>query len=559
MPEIRFKLGAYEARVDDRLRRWRAEKFASRLWAKDYTLWSQVPVPEITDRLGWLELPRKSLDEVCSWKAFREEAAGEFDHAVLLGMGGSSLAPEVFATTFGSRPGGPKLMVLDTTHPGAIAAAESALDLARTLFLVSSKSGTTIETASLFRYFYARVAAVTNRPGRHFVAITDPGSALATLGADRQFRRVFTAPPDVGGRYSALSAFGLLPASLVGADVEEILRRGRAMAETCGPADAEPGLKLGAALGEMALAGRDKVTLVASPSLASFPLWLEQLIAESAGKDGKGIVPVAEPWPTAAACGPSGAYGRDRVFVYIHLKGERLPGDAEERTASEGHPQITIVLDDALDLGAEMFRWEIAVAAACAAIGVHPFNQPDVEIAKQLARKVMAADPSASPDAAAGQGVSAGPAPASGGTAREAAASLAPLVAGSPPGHYVCLQAYVAPNPAATDLLEAICLDIRARSALAATFGYGPRFLHSTGQLHKGGPNTGIFVQLADRAAIDKPVPETAYSFGDLIRAQAIGDRQALHERGRTVLPVDLGRDALVGLQAFREALGSAR
>jgi transaldolase / glucose-6-phosphate isomerase len=461
-------------------------------------------------------------------------------------MGGSSLAPDVFQRTFGNADGYPRLTVLDSTHPAAVRAVEAQVDLRQTLFLVSSKSGTTTEPLSFFRYFWQRLKQVSKTPGNHFVAITDPGKPLVNLANGRKFRRVFLATPDVGGRYSALSMFGLVPASLIGIDVHRLLDRAWTMAEACAfcvPSSDNPGLTLGAMLGELTLAGRDKVTFLTSPSLAAFPSWVEQLIAESTGKDGKGIVPVA-----SEPLGSSEAYGADRLFVSLHLDGERESGLESTLRAlrAAGHPVVSIQLADKADLGQEFFRWEFAVAAAGAAIGIHPFNQPDVELAKQLAREAMKKGSSRAGDAV--KTVSAT-------RPDELRREIRSLLDGAPAGNYVAIQAYLAPTTGTTAGLENLQRVIRDRSKLAATLGYGPRFLHSTGQLHKGGPNIGRFLQIVDDAADDLPVPETDYTFGALIRAQALGDYQALLERNRRVLRVNLGRDVVAGLKRVAEVV----
>ena len=311
-----FKLGTYESSIHDRLKKWAVEDMGRRIWEKDFTVWTPEDQPEIEDRLGWLELPERISAEIAPIRVFADEIKEQgFIHAVLLGMGGSSLAPEVFRATFGSAPDYPELIVLDSTHPDRVVEVESGLDLKKTLFVVSSKSGTTIESLSLMKYFYDRVSRVCDTPGLHFVAVTDPRTPLEDEARHLRFRMVFSARPDVGGRYSALTHFGLVPAALMGLDIGIFVSRARSMAVTCAPAapeDDNPGLVLGATLGEMALAGRDKVTFITSPSLTSFPLWLEQLIAESTGKDGKGIVPVA-----GEDLGAPDVYSDDRLFVYI--------------------------------------------------------------------------------------------------------------------------------------------------------------------------------------------------------------------------------------------------
>lgn len=547
-----FSLGGIERRVEERLERWQREGFPGRLWRKDPSLWASEPFPpELADRLGWLDLPAASAALVPELEAFAEEVAAEgFAEAVVLGMGGSSLAPEVFAETFGRRSGRLRVRVLDSTHPAAVRALAAELDLARSLFLVSSKSGGTTETLSFFHFFRD---AVRRAPGggegwgRHFAVITDPGSSLEALGRELGVRRVFHAPPDVGGRYSALTVFGLVPAALQGMDVAALLARAREMAEACGPAVPaadDPGLVLGAALGELALAGCDKLTLVTSRSISAFPLWLEQLIAESTGKNGRGIVPVAgEPLAAPAA------YGEDRVFAALLVAGDE---DAElARRLAEvegaGHPVIRLPLRDPLDLGREIFRWEVAVAAAGAVLGINPFDQPDVQLAKELAKKAMAERSGASAGGGA-RGVDAADPQA----LRQAAADWLAALA---PGGYLGLHAYLAPEPAAEGVLRRLQGALRDRTRRAVTFGWGPRFLHSTGQLHKGGPPGGRFLQLVDRPRQDLPVPETDYTFGELIRAQAAGDRSALERRGRQVLTVDLGEDAAAGLERLEAAL----
>ncbi|MCZ6745224.1 MAG: hypothetical protein O7D31_11195, partial [Alphaproteobacteria bacterium] len=481
-------------------------------------------------------------------------------HVVLLGMGGSSLAPEVFAAASGGGAHYPELIVLDSTHPKAVLDVERRIDIARTLFLVSSKSGTTLETLSLFRTFWQRAGQSGSGSGRRFVAITDAGSPLAVLAADRGFRNTFLAPEDVGGRYSALSVFGLVPAALAGMDIRRLLAGARAMAEACGPGVAEtenPALVLGAALAELARSGRDKLTFLTSPALNALPAWIEQLVAESIGKDGVGIVPVAGEAPGGAE-----VYGDDRFFVSIRLAGDEAgagdgPGEASGplllALIAAGHPLARIELSDVTGLAQEMFRWQVAVAAAAAALGVHPFDQPDVEIAKKLARQAMA------PAAQDAKMPEAGPAASSGigsGDPEALMQALSAWIGGARPGDYVALQAYLAPTEETTKALTDIRLALRDRFALAVTLGFGPRFLHSTGQLHKGGPDNGLFLQLVDEPDDDIAIPETNYGFAALIGAQALGDLGAIEQRGRRVLRVDLGTDTASGLAALAKALG---
>ncbi len=548
----RLTLGAYQAKVEERLRAWDQADFCSRFWRKDPTLWASKPLPELADRLGWLSLPETMHEHLDELTAFANEVKTEgIRHVVLLGMGGSSLAPEVFQSTFDQAPGYPALTVLDSTHPSAVRTVEGQVDLRRTLFLVSSKSGTTLETLSFFRYFWQRVRGVTGTPGRHFVAITDPGTALERLARERNFRRVFLAPADVGGRYSALTVFGLVPAALIGIDVHRLLDRAWTMVETsafCVPALENPCLALGASLGELALMGRDKVTFFGSPSLAAFPAWLEQLIAESTGKDGKGILPVADEPPASPQ-----AYGDDRFFAYLRLENDDNTPLDERVSALEtaGHPVARIRLAEKADLGQEFFRWEVAVAVAGAVLGIHPFNQPDVELAKDLARQAMGAE-------GATLNVKIADLPIFGMAATRPETltkGLDTWLTSVQRGNYVALQAYLAPAPETTAALQEIRVVLRRRVQLATTLGYGPRFLHSTGQLHKGGPNTGLFLQLTDEPAEDLSVPESDYTFGALIRAQALGDLLALKQRGRRLLRINLGKEVLPGLRRLAELL----
>jgi transaldolase/glucose-6-phosphate isomerase len=540
-------LGRYAEAVEARLRDWERDAWARRLWERDPTLWSSEPVPEIDNRLGWLDLPVSAAPAWPAMETFAAEAVGEgLGLVVLLGMGGSSLAPETMHRTFGRIEGHPPLRVLDSTHPDAVHEEARQADPERTLVVVSSKSGTTAETLSLFRHFWKRAADTLASPGARFVAVTDPGSSLEALAGERGFRAVFPAPPDVGGRYSALTPFGMVPAALAGIDGPSLLERAREMAGACGPetaASENPGLRLGAMLGELALAGRDKVTFLTSPALASFPDWAEQLLAESLGKEGKGLVPVAgEP------VGEPGVYGEDRLFVLLTLEGEETTDLEEKFRALEeaGHPTVRIRMADRAGLGAEFFRWEVATAAAGSILGVHPFNQPDVELAKRLAREAMAE----------GGGTAEQAPPLGLGEPAAVHDALDSFLGSARAGDYICLQAWLAGTPEVSFALERLRLLLRAAGKLATTVGFGPRFLHSTGQLHKGGPGNGLFIQLLDDSRTDLPVPEEEYSFGDLMRAQALGDARALEQRGRRLLRISLGESAAHGLAHLVGALG---
>ncbi|MBN1613978.1 MAG: glucose-6-phosphate isomerase [Deltaproteobacteria bacterium] len=556
------KLGPYRDRIETVLSDLKKNRVLSRLWRKDHTLWKPSPV-EIADRLGWLQSPAAMRGEIPGINAFANtvQAAG-YTHALLLGMGGSSLAPEVFRKTFGVSGGGLDLAVLDSTDPAAVLSAAGRSDPSRTLFIVSTKSGGTVETFSFFRYFYNLLndRIGSRQAGDRFIAITDPGSALAELAQSRGFRAAFLNDPHIGGRYSALSFFGLVPAALIGLDIGTLLTRAVTIAEkerigTEDPANVSDGLFLGAVLGEMARIGRDKATFFFPGPLESFGNWLEQLIAESTGKEGKGIVPlVGEP------SGPSAAYGEDRLFLFFHLGKDGSDDGRAEALAAEGHPVLQIGLDDPYDLGGQCFLWEVATAFASHILGVNPFDQPDVEKAKILARNMIAryreegALPE-DPPAMTGGGIS-----IFGETnADNLRDALRGFLAQAAPGSYVGLQAYLPPNPETDLALLKLRSAIRDRFHLASTAGYGPRFLHSTGQLHKGDGGRGVFIQLTAEDRTDMPIPDelgkpkSSMTFGILKAAQAAGDGEALRSAGRPVIRFHLGRDVKGGLETMLE------
>ncbi len=534
----RLSLGRYQLAVEERLAKWQAEKFCNRLWRKDPTLWFSQPVQEITDRLGWLALPESMAARCQDLESFASAIKSEgYLHAVLIGMGGASLAAEIFQRTFGNREGQPELVVLDSTHPAAVRRVENSIDLKRTLFIVCSKSGTTIETLSGLHYFWQRLVSGGTTPGPSFVAITDPRTPLESFATERGFRRVFQAPGDVGGRYSALSVFGLVPAALIGVDIASILDNARSMAAACASDSVtNPALALGAVLGELAVQGRDKITFMASPRLAAVPEWIEQLIAESTGKHGKGILPVTGEEPFAPEF-----YGVDRLFAYLRLTGDENDELDQQIAQIEGagHPTIRIDLGDACALGGEFFRWELAVASAGAILGIDPFDQPDVQLAK--ARSVMTGRRGAGSRAEDFL-------PVGDEGAKE---KFAQLLRGVQPGDYLGIQAYLVPSSGTSAALQQIRIRLRNRFKIATTIGYGPRFLHSMGQMHKGGPNTGVFLQLVDEPGEEIPVPETNHSFRELIRAQAAGDGEALRERGRRFLGISLGREPMKGFRSL--------
>jgi transaldolase/glucose-6-phosphate isomerase len=553
-------LAEQQPRVSGRLDELEREGFAGKLRARDASLWSADAKTQerIKNRLGWLTVVEKMTDVCDDLVSFAEEIkAGGYRSVVLLGMGGSSLAPAVLRSSLGVRDGYPDLVVLDTTDPASIRAVDNALDPARTLFVVASKSGTTVEVLSLFAHFMERVNAVKGGAGQDFVAITDEGTPLQDLARQHRFRRVFTNPSDIGGRYSALSYFGLVPAALIGADVSKLLDRGLTMAEasaSCVASHEAPGLWLGATIGELALAGRDKLTLAASPQVASFGSWVEQLIAESTGKEGKGILPV-----DGEALGDPSAYGDDRLFVHLRLDGDDSLDDAVGRLAAAGHPVVTLRLRDVYDLGGEFFRWELATATAGAIIGINPFDEPNVAESKENTQHLLEAYRSqgALPEgrpALREDGVALFAEEAGGSMTQELASFLRRVR----PGDYIAMAAYLTPTPATEAALQSMRLTMRDGTRAATTLGYGPRYLHSTGQLHKGGAGNGLFLLLTADDVEDLDIPGQPYTFGVLKRAQALGDLGALQRRGRRVVRLHLSGDVEAGLDKVAGALRSA-
>jgi transaldolase/glucose-6-phosphate isomerase len=519
MPRRRARdLAGFDAAVERRMDTLAHGDVMHRIWARDPTVWKEDPnTPELADRLGWLGVGTIMARQASALIEFADEIRGSFERVVLCGMGGSSLAPATLWRTFGQRDGYPELVVLDNTDPRTVASVSANRDLGKTLFIIASKSGTTQETMSLLEYFWTLIGEES--AASQFVAITDPDTPLATLARERGFRRTFLNPTDIGGRYSALSYFGLVPAALIGVDVRELLHDAHRMEEACAahvaPRD-NPAAQLGATLGEAALQGRDKLTFVLSPSVSSFGLWAEQLIAESTGKDGTGIVPVVgEP------LGAPAVYGTDRLFVSMVLAGEEEPLTTARLDALEsaGHPVVRIALHDRLDIGGEFFRWELATAVAGAILGVNPFDQPNVAESKRNTERVLKERPGLS--APAGR------------------AAVRAFLAGIPRGHYIALLAYVPPSRRRDQQFARIRAALRDRLKVATTVGYGPRYLHSTGQLHKGGPPTGHFLQLYDPAADDLAIPGASFTFGGLKAAQAEGDKLALERRGRPVIRVE--------------------
>jgi transaldolase / glucose-6-phosphate isomerase len=587
--------------LDGLVERARTERWAERLFERDTSLWSDDPEVRsaIAERLGWLDAPVHFSDEIGPLEVFGEAIrdAG-FTTAIVGGMGGSSLAPEVLKKTFGDGGDWLELRVLDSTDPAAVATTVDDPYPLETLLIVASKSGTTAEPLAFQADAWARIKAALEArhqhnvsPGDFMIAITDPGRSLETIPHHDKLREVFLNPPDIGGRYSALSYVGLVPASLIGLDLDPFLESARAMLEACRAPDplGNPGLRLGLSLGGQAVAGRDKLTFVIDPEIASFGSWAEQLIAESTGKQGVGIVPVdLEP------LGALASYGPDRIFVRISLAGSAGPAPTADGTAADellsaleaaGHPIIRIALEDPIDLAAEFVRWEVATAFAGVVLGIDPFDQPNVEEAKEGTRDVLAAietsgdrgpilgpwdpgtagiatawsTPEGVPIVAADAGIAvighlAGPLAAQATVVDALRAQLAALK----PNGYACLQAYIAPTVARDESLARIRALLRDRTKRATTAGYGPRFLHSTGQLHKGGGPIGWFLQLTADHPADRPIPDKPYTFGQLIDAQAAGDLSVLQAHDLPVLRIHLGPDPDAGLAALERALQAA-
>ena len=547
--------------VARRLEELDADRFGERLWQADATLWKpgdEAHQKIIGNALGWLSVFEGVRDQVEGLTEFVDELRAEgYRSAVLLGMGGSSLAPEVMRELLGVRDGYLDLHVLDSTDPAAVLAVEAAVDLETTLFVVSSKSGGTTETASFHAYFYERLRELDGEhAGRHFVAVTDEDTSLQQEALDQDFRAVFVNPSDIGGRYSALSFFGMVPAALIGVDLERLLDGARATAIECGPdvpANENPGLRLGAVLAEAALAGRDKLTIVAEPPLRALGAWVEQLVAESTGKEGKGILPV-----DLEILGDPAVYGDDRVFVKVGLESVAATGVAQAliELAGAGHPVTSHSMAHVEGLGGEFLRWEIAVATAGRVLGIDPFDQPNVQESKDNTKRLLAgyiASGQLLEDLPEGEGRLAYPVHDDG-----LPGALAEFFAQAEPGDYVALQAYVAPGEPVWEHLEALRLEVRDRLRLATTLGYGPRFLHSTGQLHKGGPNKGLFLQLVGHDPKDVEIPGQPYSFSVLKRAQARGDLGALRAHGCRALRVCLGDDAVAGVKRLGALVADA-
>ena len=556
--------GEHEDKVKRTLARLQEARVVQRIWEHDHTVWKSDP-GEITNRLGWLYSPKSMADAIPRLADFTRKARDEgFNNAVLLGMGGSSLAPDLFSRVFDKADGYLKVRVLDSTDPGAVREVTDSIDPQTTLFIVSTKSGTTTETLSFFKHFFNLTgkSVGVKMAGRHFAAITDPGSPLVEIAEKLAFRDIFLNDPDIGGRYSALSFFGLVPAGLMGMDLARLLAGASSMADRCGSPDHhtdgnDPGAHLGAALGYFALSGRDKLTFITSTGIEAFGAWAEQLLAESTGKEGKGILPVDGERP-----GDLPDYGVDRLFVYLRLDGDDTRDNFIRSLIDSGQPVIRIDIGEEYDLGREFFRWEMATAIAGHVLGINPFDQPNVESAKDQARRMLDAYilkgnlPEQEPAIADGS-VSVFT-DLSAGSVKEV---LEEFLAQAEPGDYAALQAYVKPSGETWEFLQSLRLRIRDKYRIATTLGYGPRFLHSTGQLHKGDAGRGLFIQITSTPAQDLPIPDepgdqrSSMTFGVLKTAQAMGDRQALLDAGRRVIRLELGTDLTGGLRRLEDMI----
>lgn len=535
--------GLWDSVIDEYLNDVRDNTILMRIWSHDHTVWSNEP-DEITNRLGWLNTHSVMSGVLPRLQRLRDDAENDgFTNVLLLGMGGSSLAPEVFSKTFGESSDGLSLFILDSTDPDAVLAKERQHDVSKTLFIVSTKSGGTEETLSFFKYFYNKVQDIvgTHEAGKHFIAITDPGSKLVDIANRYKFRDTFLNDPNIGGRYSALSYFGLAPAALLGVDIERLLDRAdtearNADACNCSIDGDNRSGRLGTIIGALAKSGRDKLTIISSPSISSFGDWTEQLVAESTGKNGTGILPVV-----GETVGEPEVYGDDRIFLYLRLAGEEGYDEPVGKLEEAGHPVITVHLEDRYDLGRLFFMMEMATAVAGYHLGINPFDQPNVEAAKVLAREMVTQYrnngrlPEAEPTSLTHE-------------------ELDAFLDRAKSGDYISIQAYVPPDNNVEEALQALRRQLRERTHRAVTLGYGPRFLHSTGQLHKGDGGNGLFIQFVSDPQEDVAIPDEAgkadssITFGILKTAQALGDEKALHDRQRRVVRFHLGRNILEGL-----------
>jgi transaldolase/glucose-6-phosphate isomerase len=563
MNSMTFQLGPIADAVDAALRDAQEQQVVKRIWRKDASLWKTDPKAQdnIRSSLGWLTVTDEMIgvaDELAEYAELIRQRG--FQYVMVCGMGGSSLCPEVLSRSFGQQPGFPELIVLDSTDPDFIGSLAHRIDVDKTLFIVASKSGSTIEPTTFYKFWYhaTYLAQLNSTPGQNFIAITDPGSPLVEDASRLNFQRVFLNQADIGGRFSALSYFGMVPAALAGLDIRKLLSRAKNAEQSCSPAiplESNPGIQLGAVLGEAFAAGRDKLTLVIDSRISSLGLWIEQLVAESTGKEGKGILPVA-----GETLGEPSVYGSDRLFVAISI-GHIDPGVNQKLDAlsAAGHPVVRRTLDDVYDLGSEFLIWEFATACAGWRLAINPFDQPDVQLAKQATNDALQVfkeqrqlpphhevakndllslflDDEASSD-------------------NSVEKVLASHIAKAKAGDYIAVLAFVEETTETQELLRQLQKLLRGKTGCATTTGYGPRYLHSTGQLHKGGPDTGVFIEITANDETDWPIPGEDYSFSVLKQAQALGDFRALARKGRRVLGVDLGDNGEKALKRLVELI----
>jgi len=561
MNSMTFQLGPIADVVDAALRDAEEQQVVKRIWRKDASLWKTDPKAQdnIRSSLGWLTVTDEMIgvaDELMEYAEFIRKRG--FLYVMVCGMGGSSLCPEVLRRSFRQQPDSPELIVLDSTDPDFIGNLAYRIDADKTLFIVASKSGSTIEPTTFYKFWYNYLAQLNSTPGQNFIAITDPGSPLVEDASRLNFQRVFLNQADIGGRFSALSYFGMVPAALAGLDIRKLLSRAKNAEQSCSPAiplHSNPGLQLGAVLGEAFAAGRDKLTLVIDSRISSLGLWIEQLVAESTGKEGKGILPVA-----GETLGEPSVYGSDRLFVAISI-GEMDFGVNQRLDAlsAAGHPVVRRTLDDVYDLGSEFLIWEFATACAGWRLGINPFDQPDVQLAKQATNDALQVfkeqrqlpphnevakddllslfmDDEASSD-------------------NSVEKVLASHIVKAKGGDYIAVLAFVEETTETQEILQQLQKHLRDKTGCATTTGYGPRYLHSTGQLHKGGPDTGVFIEITSNDETDWPIPGEDYSFSVLKQAQAAGDFRALARKGRRVLGVDLGDNGVKALRRLLELI----
>lgn len=561
-------LGLHQRVVSAALTDAQEISLVKRIWEHDPAIWKTGEAHQkiIRNSLGWLTVPWKMVAVAEEIDAFVEgiRTSESFDYVMLCGMGGSSLCPEVLRQTFGPQPGYPELLVLDSTDPDVLAGFASRIDIERCLFVIASKSGTTTEPLVFYKYWYDQVGRKKTNPGDSFVAITDPGTRMVEMATADRFRHIFTNPSDIGGRYSALSYFGIVPAALMGLDIKKLLARAEEMMQLCGadvPTNENPGLLLGAIMGECAKAGRNKLTLITDTKVAAVGLWIEQLVAESTGKEGQGIVPVqGEP------LGDPEVYSDDRLFVSISIadpQGETL--QRLKQLSEAGHPVVRRTLNDTYDLAAEFFVWEFATAVAGWRLGINPFDQPNVQESKDATKELLDyfkshgrlqdQEPSVSDQHLT---VYASDRTKPNLPASSVLAAMRAYLATVSTGDYIAFLDYVEETEDIEATLQSIRISLRDALHCATTTGYGPRFLHSTGQLHKGGPDSGVFIQITAPDHVDLPIPSEPYTFSVLKQAQALGDFRSLSAHGRRAIRVDLGTDTLAGLRQLRTLVAEA-